>query len=145
MTPAERRLQVGIEAGGTRSDFQGYYGGSISPVDRKATWPLTLDRGREMSRNGGYDRYRAALADENAWTRSRRLKCCKFAINSRLRQFYGFLTTSPNAVIEPIHSNAMSVKRGQQSASLHPRQSNEPYSIEYFASTTISCVIRSTS
>jgi IS30 family transposase len=39
-----------------------------------------------MSRNGGYDRYRATLADENAWTRSRRLKCCKLAINSRLRQ-----------------------------------------------------------
>src|ERR1035441_5957308 len=41
---------------------------------------------REMNRNGGYDRYRAALADENAWARSRRPKCCKLAINSRLRQ-----------------------------------------------------------
>ena len=27
--------------------------------------PSTVSR--EMSRNGGYDRYRAALADENAW------------------------------------------------------------------------------
>ena len=41
---------------------------------------------REMSRNGGYDRYRATLADENAWARSRRPKCCKLATNPRLRQ-----------------------------------------------------------
>src|SRR5512138_2852256 len=27
---------------------------------------------REMNRNGGYDRYRATLADENAWARARR-------------------------------------------------------------------------
>ena len=39
-----------------------------------------------MSRNGGYNRYRATLADENAWARSRRPKCCKLAINSRLRR-----------------------------------------------------------
>ena len=39
-----------------------------------------------MSRNGGCDRYRATVADENAWARSRRPKCCKLAINSRLRQ-----------------------------------------------------------
>jgi hypothetical protein len=42
-----------------------------------------------MSRNGGYNRYRATLADENAWARSRRPKCCKLAINSRLRRFGG--------------------------------------------------------
>src|ERR1700730_1158062 len=46
--------------------------------------PSTVSR--EMSRNGGCDRYRATLADENAWGRSRRPKCCKLAINSRLRQ-----------------------------------------------------------
>ena len=39
-----------------------------------------------MSRNGGYDRYRAALADENAWARARRPKCCKLANGPRLRQ-----------------------------------------------------------
>ena len=41
---------------------------------------------REMSRNGGCDRYRATLADENAWARSRRPKCCKLATNPRLRR-----------------------------------------------------------
>src|SRR5258705_13446872 len=46
--------------------------------------PSTISR--EMSRNGGYDRYRATLADENAWARARRPKYCKLANNPRLRQ-----------------------------------------------------------
>jgi transposase, IS30 family len=46
--------------------------------------PSTVSR--EISRNGGYDRYRAALADENAWIRARRPKHCKLANNPGLRQ-----------------------------------------------------------
>jgi DNA-binding CsgD family transcriptional regulator len=40
--------------------------------------PSTVSR--EMSRNGGYNRYRATLADENAWARSRRPKCCDLSL-----------------------------------------------------------------
>src|SRR5450759_121142 len=46
--------------------------------------PSTVSR--ELSRNGGYDCYRAALADEKAWVRTRRPKRCKLAINPWLRQ-----------------------------------------------------------
>ncbi len=46
--------------------------------------PSTVSR--EVRRNGGYDRYRAALADEQAWVRARRPKHCKLANNPRLRQ-----------------------------------------------------------
>ena len=46
--------------------------------------PSTVSR--EISRNGGYDRYRAAQADEQAWARSRRPKRCKLADSPRLRQ-----------------------------------------------------------
>src|SRR5258706_2251321 len=46
--------------------------------------PSTVSR--EISRNGGYDRYRAAQADEEAWVRARRPKLCKLANNPRLRQ-----------------------------------------------------------
>jgi IS30 family transposase len=46
--------------------------------------PSTVSR--EINRNGGYDRYRAAQADEQAWARSRRPKCCKLADSPRLRQ-----------------------------------------------------------
>jgi IS30 family transposase len=45
--------------------------------------PSTVSR--EISRNGGYDRYRAALADEKAWVRARRPKHCKLATSLRLR------------------------------------------------------------
>ena len=41
---------------------------------------------REISRNGAYDDYRAALADEKAWARARRPKRCKLATNARLRR-----------------------------------------------------------
>ena len=46
--------------------------------------PSTVSR--EIGRNGGYDRYRAALADEKAWVRARRPKRCKLANSPRLRQ-----------------------------------------------------------
>ena len=46
--------------------------------------PSTVSR--EIRRNGGYDGYRAALADDRAWTRTRRPKRCKLATNAWLRQ-----------------------------------------------------------
>src|SRR3982075_1402354 len=46
--------------------------------------PSTVSR--EMSRNGGYDRSRATLADENGWARARRPKYCKLANSPRLRR-----------------------------------------------------------
>jgi len=41
---------------------------------------------REISRNGGYARYRAATADKQAWERARRPKLCKLAINKQLQR-----------------------------------------------------------
>jgi len=46
--------------------------------------PSTVSR--EIRRNGGYDRYRAAEADAQAWARARRPKRCKLANDPRLRQ-----------------------------------------------------------
>ena len=46
--------------------------------------PSTVSR--EVCRNGGYDRYRAAVADEQAWIRTRRPKRCKLASSPWLRQ-----------------------------------------------------------
>ena len=46
--------------------------------------PSTVSR--EIRRNGGYDRYRAALSDEAAFIRARRPKRCKLADNAQLRQ-----------------------------------------------------------
>ncbi len=44
--------------------------------------PSTVSR--ELSRNGGYDRYRAALADQRAWDGAHRPKRCKLARYPRL-------------------------------------------------------------
>src|SRR5260370_37295768 len=41
---------------------------------------------REISRNGGYDRYPAGPAAQQAWNRARRPQRCKLATNSRLRR-----------------------------------------------------------
>ena len=46
--------------------------------------PSTVSR--EVRRNGGYDRYRAAQADEQAWVRARRPKRCKLAMYPWLRR-----------------------------------------------------------
>src|SRR5271155_4805668 len=46
--------------------------------------PSTVSR--EIGRNGGYDRYRASMADEAAWARTRRPKRCKLAASSWLRR-----------------------------------------------------------
>ena len=46
--------------------------------------PSTVSR--EVRRNDGYNQYRAALADEQAWARARRPKACKLAVNPWLRR-----------------------------------------------------------
>ena len=46
--------------------------------------PSTVSQ--ELGRNGGYDRYRAALADAKAFLRARRPKRCKLADSAQLRQ-----------------------------------------------------------
>ena len=45
--------------------------------------PSTVSR--EINRNGGCNRYRAAEADQNAWDQSKRFKRCKLACNRTLR------------------------------------------------------------
>lgn len=46
--------------------------------------PSTVSR--EISRNGGYDDYRASVADEATWERALRPKPCRLTGRSRLRQ-----------------------------------------------------------
>src|ERR1700688_2300595 len=75
LTLAERELiSRGITAHQSARSMARLLGRSTSTVSR------------EMGRNGGCDRYRATLADENAWARARRPKYCKLADNPRLRQ-----------------------------------------------------------
>ena len=74
LTLAEREeISRGIAGGESMRSIAATLGRSPSTVSR------------EVERNGGYDRYRAALADERAWAQSRRPKRCKLADDGRLR------------------------------------------------------------
>jgi hypothetical protein len=79
-------LQAGIDARGARGDFRGITARQSARSMAKLLGRSPSTISREMSRNGGYDRYRATLADEKAWARARRPKYCKLATNLRLRQ-----------------------------------------------------------
>jgi IS30 family transposase len=72
--PEREEISRGIAAHQSTRSIARLLGRSASTVNR------------ELNRNGGYDRYRAALADEQAWVRARRPKRCKLANSPWLRQ-----------------------------------------------------------
>ena len=78
-------LAAGVDLMGTRGDIPRDRGPALdrSMASLLGRSPSTVSR--EVRRNGGYDRYRAALADDRAWARARRPKRCKLATSSRLR------------------------------------------------------------
>ena len=60
-------------------------GGSLRSIAAKLhRAPSTISR--ELRRNGGLERYRAAAADQRAWDRALRPKPCKLARHDQLRQ-----------------------------------------------------------
>jgi len=67
-------ISRGISAGSTATQIAVQLGRSPSTVCR------------EISRNGGRSRYRAAVADSQAWIRAGRPKICKLATLGRLRR-----------------------------------------------------------
>ena len=83
---AEAAFPTGIDASEREEILRGIAGArsmrSIARLLGRA--PSTVSR--EIKRNGGYDRYRAATADENAWRRGRRPKGCKLTNNRWLRR-----------------------------------------------------------
>jgi len=75
LTPCEREeISRGIAAHESVRSIAKLLGRSPSTVSR------------EISRNGGYDRYSAPTADDAAWARTRRPKRCKLASSPRLRR-----------------------------------------------------------
>ena len=70
-------ISRGIAAGKTMRSIARSLGRSASTVSR------------EISRNGGYDRYRASAADEATWERARRGKRCRLVRNRKLCELVG--------------------------------------------------------
>lgn len=58
---------------------------SIRDISRELCRPASTVS-REISRNGGYDKYRAADAEDQAWVRALRPKLCKLATNKTLQR-----------------------------------------------------------
>jgi IS30 family transposase len=58
---------------------------SYQSIARRLQRPVSTIS-REVARNGGRSRYRAADADEAAWSRARRPKACKLAVERRLQE-----------------------------------------------------------
>jgi IS30 family transposase len=74
LTPDEREeISRGLAAGESLRAIAARLGRSASTVCR------------EVHRNGGRGGYRAAKAEERAWVRARRPKCCLLAMNDSLR------------------------------------------------------------
>jgi transposase, IS30 family len=74
LTPGEREeISRGLAAGESLRTIAARLGRSASTVCR------------EVNRNGGHGGYRAAKAEERAWLRARRPKCCLLAMNDSLR------------------------------------------------------------
>ena len=63
-------LAVGVDARGTRGDIPGIAAHRSARLMARLLGHSPSTVSREISRNGGYDRYRAALADEQAWFRA---------------------------------------------------------------------------
>ena len=79
--------------------------------------PSTVSR--EVCRNGGYDRYRAAVADEQAWVRAGRPKRCKLANSPWLRR----------AVARKLKSNWSPEQIAGWLKRVHPRE--ETYQVSH--------------
>jgi IS30 family transposase len=67
-------ISRGVAAGVSLRSIAGALGRAASTVSR------------ELRRNGGQRRYRAAVADSQAWARALRPKACKLAMHDELRQ-----------------------------------------------------------
>jgi IS30 family transposase len=84
--PARRRSQLALTLAEREEISRGVVAGrSVRAIALNLTRsPSTVSR--EIRRNGGARRYRAAAADTMAWRRARRPKLCKLAVHGLLRQ-----------------------------------------------------------
>jgi IS30 family transposase len=83
--PTRSRAPICLSLGEREEISRGLAAGESLRViaGRLGRSPSTVSR--EVARNGGYRRYRAAVSDQAAWARARRPKPCKLATNERLR------------------------------------------------------------
>ena len=84
--PVRRRSRLALTLGEREEISRGLVAGRSlrSMAQALGRSPSTLSR--EIGRNGGSGRYRAAAADARAWKETLRPKPCKLAVHAQLRQ-----------------------------------------------------------
>jgi len=84
--PARRRSQMALTLGEREMISRGIAASrSVRSIARELCRSASTVC-REINRNGGYDHYRAADADRQAWSRAKRPKACKLAGNEHLQR-----------------------------------------------------------
>ena len=84
--PARRRSRLSLTLAEREEISRGVVAGRSVRAIAEAMDRAPSTISREIARNGGSGRYRAAAADKRAWKRALRPKLCKLAINAQLRQ-----------------------------------------------------------
>lgn len=84
--PPRRRSRLALTLAEREEISRGLVAGrSLRSIARALRRPASTVS-REIARNHGAGRYRAAIADKRAWKRALRPKLCKLAMNAQLRQ-----------------------------------------------------------
>jgi IS30 family transposase len=84
--PSRRRSRLALSLAEREEISRGVVAGRSVRAMAKAMGRAASTISREIARNGGAQRYRAAIADKRAWKQALRPKLCKLAQNSQLRQ-----------------------------------------------------------
>lgn len=84
--PPRRRSRLALTLAEREEISRGLVAGRSLRVIAAALGRSASTLSREIRRNGGSGRYRAAAADSQAWKRSLRPKSCKLALHNALRQ-----------------------------------------------------------
>ena len=86
MPPARRRSRLALTMAEREEISRGIVEGQSVRAIARMLARAASTVSREISRNGGMGRYRAAAADKLAWKQALRPKACKLAMHGHLRQ-----------------------------------------------------------
>ena len=86
MPPARRRSRLALTMAEREEISRGIVDGQSVRAIAKMLARAASTVSREINRNGGVGRYRAAAADKLAWKQALRPKPCKLAMHGQLRQ-----------------------------------------------------------
>jgi hypothetical protein len=86
MPPARRRSRLALTMAEREEISRGIVEGQSVRAIARMLARAASTVSREISRNGGVGRYRAATADKLAWKQALRPKSCKLAMHGQLRQ-----------------------------------------------------------